>query len=199
MTGYTTTVLFARPDSNYFEIENIDVWDERRDARNWRGGTPVIAHPPCRAWGVLKHLAKPKPHEKDLARFALDMVRKNGGVLEHPHGSLLWKENMIPAADMFGDEYGGYTIEIDQYDFGHVAHKPTKIYICGLEHEELPPLPPKRGGIPTKSITGQVAGTKRCTDKEREYTPIDLAKWLADIARRCKPYNVKLHRTQDAP
>ncbi len=187
--GDFVAILFARTDSNYKQLPNVDVWDELRDARNWQGGCQVIAHPPCRAWGVLKHMAKPKPHEKDLARFAIAMVRKWGGVLEHPSGSELWKEMRIAELDLFGDEYGGYTVEIDQYDFGHVAHKPTRLYVCGCDAKDLPPMPPKKPGRAAKSMTGQVPGTARCTQREREYTPLELANWLVETARRCQPHN----------
>jgi hypothetical protein len=78
-------VLFAREDSIYKTMPNVDVWDAARNALNWQGGCPVIAHPPCRAWGRLRHFAKPVDGEKDLARWAVAQVRKWGGVLEHPH------------------------------------------------------------------------------------------------------------------
>lgn len=192
--GDLVAVLFARADSNYKQMQGVDVWDAERDARNFKGGMPIIAHPPCRAWGVLKHMAKPKPHEKGLALFAVEMVRKWGGVLEHPSGSELWKTMGIPDADMFGDEYGGYTVEIDQYDFGHVANKPTRLYVCGCEMRDLPKMPPKKHGRAAKSMTGQVPGTTRCTQREREYTPPELAVWLVETVRRCKPHNVLDHR-----
>jgi hypothetical protein len=44
-------VLFARADSIYKTLAGCDVWDEARDALKWPGGAPIIAHPPCRAWG----------------------------------------------------------------------------------------------------------------------------------------------------
>lgn len=83
----TVAVLFARADSVYKTLPGTDVWDAARDARNWPGGVPVVAHPPCRAWGRLAHMAKPKPDEKDLARWAVAQVRRFGGVLEHPAAS----------------------------------------------------------------------------------------------------------------
>jgi hypothetical protein len=49
-------VLFARSDSIYKEFQGVDVWDKERDARNWPGGCPVIAHPPCRTWGAMSHM-----------------------------------------------------------------------------------------------------------------------------------------------
>lgn len=48
-------VLFARADSHYKAIDGCDVWDIERDARKWPGGAPVVAHPPCRAWGKASY------------------------------------------------------------------------------------------------------------------------------------------------
>jgi hypothetical protein len=178
-------VLFARNDSRYKQLEGYDVYDIDRDARNFNANYPVIAHPPCRAWGMLSHMAKPRPDEKDLAWFALDKVRKNGGVLEHPKGSRLWKEAPLPMPGEFADEFGGFTILIDQYNFGHVATKWTHLYIVGINQSDLPNLP-KKEGIATKSMTGQVPGTKRCTQYEREYTPDELIKFMTKICEMIK-------------
>lgn len=49
-------VLFARSDSVYKSIPGCDVWDINRDARNWKGGAPIVAHPPCRAWGGILYV-----------------------------------------------------------------------------------------------------------------------------------------------
>jgi hypothetical protein len=74
--------LFARTDSRYKDFPELyDVYDINRDARSFTGDYPVLAHPPCRAWGMLSHMANPRPDEKDLAWFALDKVRSNGGGL----------------------------------------------------------------------------------------------------------------------
>jgi len=89
-------VLFARADSNYKLIPGCDVWDRERDARNWPGGAPVIAHPPCRAWGRLRQFAKPRDGEKELAPLAVAHVRHWGGVLEHPASSSLWAHCALP-------------------------------------------------------------------------------------------------------
>ncbi|WP_202122885.1 hypothetical protein, partial [Escherichia coli] len=74
-------VLFARVDSNYKAMPECDVFDIERDARTFAGGMPVVAHPPCRAWGRLRKFAKPRPDEKALALFAVAQVRAFGGVL----------------------------------------------------------------------------------------------------------------------
>jgi len=135
-------VLFARNDSRYKDFDIYEVYDINRDARTFCKKMPVIAHPPCRAWGQLSHMANPREGEKQLAYLALAQVRLNGGVLEHPASSRLFKEAELPVG-MFCDEFGGFTIEIDQFDFGHVAHKQTKLYICGIGFNDLPPPPPR--------------------------------------------------------
>ena len=66
---------------------------------------------------------------------------KNGGILEHPKGSKLWKEAPLPMPGEPQDEYGGFTILIDQYHFGHVARKWTHLYIVGIDPNEVPPIP----------------------------------------------------------
>jgi hypothetical protein len=179
-------VLFARTDSRYKDFDIYDVYDINRDARGFVADYPVIAHPPCRAWGMLSHMANPRPDEKDLAWFALDKVRTNGGVLEHPKGSRFFKEAGCPEVGAGYDDFGGFTILIDQWNFGHVAHKKTKLYICGIKIEDLPALPEPRGGYPLRSICGNVKGTKRCTQYQREYTPDDLIQFLTEICNKIK-------------
>lgn len=102
----TVAVLFARADSVYKTLPGVDVWDEARDARKWPGGCPVVAHPPCRAWGKLFYFAKPIDGEKDLALFAVDQVRQFGGVLEHPKDSKLWAAADLPRPGHV-DAWGG--------------------------------------------------------------------------------------------
>jgi len=176
-------VLFARNDSRYKDFDMYDVYDIHRDARAFCKKMPVIAHPPCRAWGQLSHMANPREGEKQLAYLALAQVRLNGGVLEHPASSRLFKEAELPVG-MFCDEFGGFTIEIDQFDFGHVAHKQTKLYICGIGFNDLPPTPSKNTALTDRSICGNVKGTKRCTQYQREYTPDALINWMTEICRK---------------
>lgn len=181
-------VLFAREDSAYKTMDGFDVYDIKRDARAYCGSFPVLAHPPCRAWGQLSHMANPREGEKQLAYFALAQVRLNGGVLEHPSGSRLWKEASLPIG-MLQDQFGGFTIEIDQFDFGHVARKATKLYICGLDRNQLPVMPKVRIEKTDRSIAGNVAGTKRCTQYQREYTPPRLIEWLKEVALMIKNHD----------
>lgn len=170
-------VLFARSDSDYKNYPDFEVYDIERDARQFCKKMPVLAHPPCRAWGQLSHMANPREGEKQLAYLALAQVRLNGGVLEHPASSRFFKEAELPIG-MFTDEFGGFTVQIDQFDFGHVAHKATKLYICGIDPSLLPELPPKNTASTDRSICGNVKGTKRCTQYQREYTPPPLLRGL---------------------
>lgn len=99
-------VLFARPDSIYKKLPDTDVYDMERDARTYDGPHPVVAHPPCRAWGNFAMFAKPRPDERNLARLAVELVREFGGVLEHPYGSKLWPAQRLPETGQ-RDAWGG--------------------------------------------------------------------------------------------
>jgi hypothetical protein len=186
-------ILFARADSIYKTIPGCDVYDIERDALNWSGGAPVIAHPPCRAWGQLRHMANPRPGEKELALWAVKQVRRWGGVLEHPKNSTLWPVAGLPAPGC-RDEFGGWTLPIHQHWWGHRAEKATRLYIVGCKPADIPPIPPKPPNPPTHVIStghglrrGMPGFRSRVTDAEREHTPPDLARWLVDLARRCQP------------
>lgn len=182
------TALYVRQDSIYKEL-GIDCYDIHRDARTFPGGTPVVCHPPCRSWGQLAHMSKPRAGERDLAILAIQQIRQYGGVLEHPRASKLWKELSLPTGNQ-RDEYGGFTMCINQHWFGHRAEKKTLIYICGIEPSEIPSYTVSFD-VPTKVITqsirkGRMGFKSRVTTREREATPIELAKWLIAIAEKCK-------------
>ena len=194
-------ILFARMDSNYKLLPDCDVWDIDRDARKWAGGCPVVAHPPCRAWSRLRHFAKPRPNEKDLARFAVAQVRKYGGVLEHPESSQLWVDQGLPPPGKY-DEFGGWTLPIHQFWWGHRAQKKTWLYIVGCKPMELPEIPlrlgisdcvirlDKRRPDGTHIRKGDADWKQPLGPAEREHTPPELAKWLVKLATKCKGYNV---------
>jgi hypothetical protein len=195
----TVAVLFARRDSVYKKINGLDVYDEDRDARTFCGNMPVIAHPPCRAWGRLRKLANPAPGEKDLAFFAVDQVRKCGGVLEHPAGSLLWDEACLPRPGRV-DHFFGWTLPIVQFQFGHRANKPTWLYFVGIDPSGLP-VQPFRLGTAThvigasgrrrdgkRILKGSIGWRPEVSKAEREYTPHQLAAWLVAAASVCKPW-----------
>ena len=170
------SVLFARSDSCYIELVT-DVWDIERDARNYIGSNSVVCHPPCRGWGRLRHLAKPRPDEKSLALFAVDQVRRLGGVLEHPMGSSLWAHALLPRPGEASDKFGGWTLLVDQGWYGHPAPKPTYLYIVGLLPSDIGVLPYqlRRAGGRTLALS----------PADRERTPLAFARFLVDLASRC--------------
>lgn len=187
------SVLFARQDSIYKTLD-VDVWDIDRDARLWPGGNPVVCHPPCRAWGQLSHMAKPRPDEKELAIYSIAMIRKFGGVLEHPRASKLWPHLKLPLGSEV-DEYGGFTICINQSWFGHKAQKKTLLYICGVDRSEI--IVPIRFDRIDYTVTSSIRKSSgrrakgRLGNKDNEGTPVEFAKWLIELAKKCKTLDIR--------
>lgn len=171
--------LFVCRSTHYSGLPGVDCWDEARDARNYPGPFPVVAHPPCRGWGRLRSFANVQPGELDLGRFAVEMVRRYGGVLEHPAASMLWRDCGLPAPGR-RDVYG-VTMGVNQSDFGHRAPKATWLYICGV---------PSCVGLPSiPLVLGQAEGRIEYMGRaERERTPVLFALWLVAIARRAGQY-----------
>lgn len=183
----SVAALFVRADSVYKRMPGVDAWDAERDARAWPGGSPVVAHPPCRAWGRLRHFARPRPGERELAPWAVAQIRRWGGVLEHPAASKLWPEHGLPEPGQ-RDAWGGWTLPVDQHWWGHKAEKSTLLYIVGVDPRDIPPIPLVLGEA-THVIATSIrrAGSRRpeVAKAEREHTPPDFAAWLVDLARRC--------------
>ena len=179
--------LFVRKDSIYKSIPGVDCYDIGRDARTWPGGCPVIAHPPCRSWGMLKHFARAPAGEHEFGIRAVEQVRRWGGVVEHPMGSSLFRECGCPPPGGFPDIYGGWTIVVDQFHWGHPARKRTILYIVGTM--DMPPMPFRPGepefvidrpGKRRKSER-RPSGKKSCSHRKREETPRLFAEWLVEM------------------
>lgn len=184
-------ILFARKDSIYKTLPDCDVWDIERNALNWQGGCPAVAHPPCRAWGGLSHMAKPREGEKELAIWAVQKIRRWGGVLEHPKRSALWDFLGLPRPGEKPDEFGGYSILVNQRWWGHRAEKATLLYIVGCAVSNLPVFPLVLGkaeyivGTSGRRCDGYRKAHREISKKEREATPLAFAEFLCEIARRC--------------
>jgi hypothetical protein len=194
------SVLFARHDSIYKTLPGCDLWDAQRDATKWGGGNPVIAHPPCRAWGRLAHFANPPPGEREYAVWSVQQIRKWGGVLEHPAQSRLWGSVSLPKPGHGRDEWGGWSMSIDQHWWGHRANKETWLYVCGCEPAEAPKTPLRIDEGTHYIMRDRRRGTasrnwwkRRLPTREREATPEAFARWLVELARRCKGHNEKAH------
>lgn len=180
----TVAALFVRPDSVYKTLPEVDAWDAERDAGKWPGGSSLVAHPPCRGWGRLRAFSYATDEEKQLAKIAVAWVRLWGGVLEHPAESRLWLDQGLPRPGKF--DGSGYTMELDQFHFGHRAEKRTWLYIVGCDPDSLPPVP-VREGKPTHCVrpTRAYPRLPSITKPEREHTPLAFAEWLVEVARRC--------------
>lgn len=176
VTRTRQTVLFCRRDSIYKVLAD-DVYDVGRDARCYTGQDAVIAHPPCRGWGRMSKNSVATPEEKELGIFAADLIQRNGGVLEHPWASKLWKAARLPRPCDGVDEFGGFTILVDQGWWGHKAPKPTWLYIVGVNKKAVPPMPVKRLRAAGRTLELPL--------HEREGTPEEFAKWLLLLAAGC--------------
>lgn len=149
----TVAALFVDPKGPYWSDPRCDCWDEKRDARNYAGPLPVVAHPPCGRWCRLAKLVESRyPHLKvgdDSGCFsrALELVRRFGGVLEHPAWSLAWGAHGLLIPDVggwsrvefedgwFDCSRKGYVCEVNQAAYGHAATKATWLYYAG----DVPP------------------------------------------------------------
>lgn len=143
--------LYVQTNGCYFNLPNVDPWDEKRDARLYPGPYPVIAHPPCQRWGKMwmgsppyvakTGIRKKKGDDGGCFKAALAAVRKYGGVLEHPKFSYAWKHfklNIPPRGGwIMADEHGGFTCCVEQGRYGHWMRKPTWLYAVGCDLPEL--------------------------------------------------------------
>lgn len=177
-------VLCARRDSVYKSFSGVEVYDADRDAFTFTDRCPVIAHPPCAQWGRLRCFANDRPEEKKLGPFCVEMVRKNGGILEHPIGSLLWEHCELPRYGQV-DEFGGWTQPVSQYWWGHRALKATWLYVVGIPYGQLPRIP-FRQGEPAHVVGTCKKERRHCSisHAEREQTPLLFALWLVETANR---------------
>lgn len=183
----------------YPHLEGVDCWDAERDATLYDGPWPVVTHPPCAQWGVMRHLANQNEETKALGIRAVEQVRAWGGVLEQPQGSKLWDACAMPRPGELPDAYGGWSIEVEQVSWGHQARKRTWLYFVGISPAEVMPLV-RTGGEPTHWVSGTYTPGKKGTVPDgirvinkriQHLTPPDFATWLVELASRCKPQGAK--------
>lgn len=134
--------LFVEKGGIYWDNENIDAYDVSKDAMSYSGELPVVAHPPCQLWGrfaKINYIRWGGEHNKPgndggSFKFALDQVRRCGGVLEHPAYTNAWKEYNLPRPSTFGwtEVNGDYVCEVWQSAYGHRANKKTWLLYKGI-------------------------------------------------------------------
>lgn len=171
----------------YPQLPGVDCWGLARDATAYAGPWPVVAHPPCGHWGRLSHFCKDDGHTGPIA---VAQVRRWGGVLEHPADSQLWRKCSMPAPGWLPDEWGGYTVAVNQCDWGHRAAKATWLYVVGCPVDRLPAVPPPvdRSGllvVTNEQRKGDPGYRARLPGRERHLTPPAFADWLVAVARQC--------------
>ena len=179
--SYSVSALYVHPRGPYPQLV-ADWYDEKRDARNYQGTHPVVAHPPCGPWGRYAHKCK---QDRGAALHAIDTVFEYGGVLEHPVTSQIWKlmtlTEKLPSDCML--------VDLCQYQWGHRAIKPTRLLVCCKSpHQSIieqilscPPFPDAvrpKGGRHTSELE-KMSKIQRCL------TPPLLAHTLVRVASLC--------------
>jgi hypothetical protein len=139
--------LFVQTGGVYFELDGVDPWDERRDARLYDGPWPVVAHPPCARWcrfapGIEKQYGYKVGDDDGCFEAALNSVRTFGGVLEHPAYSKAWDRFGLPKPTV-GDGWTydlldeGASCYVEQGRYGLSVKKATWLYAVGVDLPEL--------------------------------------------------------------
>lgn len=198
--------LFVEKNGCYFGLPNVDPWDIERDARNYAGPHPVVAHPPCQRWGRFWHGSTRKPHQFKLGddggcfESALFAVDDFGGVLEHPADSHAWKAFGLTVPPRQGGwirSGAGWTCCVYQGHYGHMAGKATWLYVrtqgrppelrWGKVEQRLHPVALERYGYAKARRIGMMAmvGGKDKT-KIRNATPIQFRDVLLSIAQAAR-------------
>lgn len=190
--------LFVRPDGPYAGRDDVDAWPEERDARAYAGPWPVIAHPPCQAWGRLAHVREVtcgRRRGEDAGCFAsaVASVRAYGGVLEHPEGSRAFYRYHLPIP-RFGEGWTaglfGWSVAVDQAVYGHPARKRTWLFWFG---EGAPPNVSIDDG--SALATHVVVKSRRLSGvrlpelgkRRRELSPPAFADLMINLARASRP------------
>lgn len=141
--------LFVEEKGIYSNIPIIDAWPISRNALNYKGPYPVIAHPPCQLWGafaVINYKRYGGDHNKPgndggCFEFALYAVRRYGGVIEHPRRSKAFHHYGVTVPP--SSAYGWHSLSNDEWictiyqsAYGHKANKATILFYVG---ENEPP------------------------------------------------------------
>lgn len=207
----TVAALYVQTGGAYFGDPRFEPWDQARDARNYAGPHPVIAHPPCQRWGKLwagqplfikrTGIRKVKGDDDGCFAAALLAIKTWGGVIEHPWGSQAWRHfglNLPPREGGWvnADFEGGWTCCVEQGRYGHYARKPTLLLVYGVRLEalerlvwgksesRLDPAVIARMGLKRAKRLGEMSCRGGGTDSTpRIGTPPAFRELLAGIAR----------------
>lgn len=213
----TVAALYVAPKGCYYGLDGVEPWGlPERDAREYAGPHPVVAHPPCERWGHYWHggpnsvkyprTRRIKGDDGGCFAAALSAVRAWGGVLEHPEASAAWRTfGLIPpvrdGAWLAAGDFRGWTCCVEQGWYGHRARKATWLYVCGVTR--LPSLVWGKSPATVRLDDGYGSAAARAADKarrettsrkqrerlshsERSATPIPFRDLLLGIARSAR-------------
>jgi hypothetical protein len=182
----TVAALYVDPESGpYPGLVGRDLcWGVERDAKTYPGPWRVVAHPPCGPWGKLRWNCKHQ--DASLSPVGVAQVRRWGGVLEHPEGSVLWRECGLPAPFHAVPTFAPreWALAVNQVDFGHQMKKRTWLFFVDVDPRSLPPLPPARIATHVLGQSRSRRGDRLCVPKKnRHITPPAFAEWLVEAVQ----------------
>jgi hypothetical protein len=187
--------LFVQTGGAYSGLPSVDLWDEARDARKYRGPHPVVAHPPCGRWcQPLAWINQTRYGHKvgeDGGCFAkaLESVLFFGGVLEHPANSYAWTKFGLlkPKRHRWLRIQESYWVtEVSQSAYGHKARKNTWLLYNGINAPPALDWNDPKGTHLTSWLQDTSRIAPRITKKEADKTPPafrDLLISLANISK----------------
>ena len=141
--------LYVETGGVYFGLPDVDPWDVERDARQYAGPWPVVAHPPCARWSRLAGFTEARfglkrGEDGGCFKAALNAVHTHGGVIEHPAYSDAWDRFLLPEPVWRGgwnlSVFGGASCYIEQGRYGLPVKKATWLYAYGVPFGDLPDL-----------------------------------------------------------
>lgn len=176
--------IYVNETTGYQQLSGVECWPASRDARNYYGPLPVVAHPPCAQWSQLRKFSKPRQAvAKYLAFHALEMAELFGGVIEHPRSSTFWAAAGLPLPGSQNER--GCNVLCDLVNFGAPVRKPTGIFVAHCRFEDLPPMPYQLG-YPTAVIDTNSRDKYRLPflpKSQRSVTPPAMCEWLVECAK----------------
>lgn len=188
----SVAALYVQRGGVYWDRQDVDAWDKERDAMQYCGALPVVAHPPCARWCRLSKFIEKRygyavGDDGGTFASALASVRRFGGVLEHPAWSMAWAAHGLIAPPKRGwhrDIDGGWTCEVSQSAYGHRAKKLTWLYYVG----RTPPPALNWSSPQAKAVVSRFTnkwdnGMPKLSSKEASATPAAFANLLLSIAR----------------
>lgn len=192
--------LFIDPRGPYpMLLGKEHCWDERKDARLFGGDAGVVAHPPCQRWGALGRAnwarwggEHNRPgNDGGCFKAALDAVRRCGGVLEHPAGSMAFgaygiAKPAVPGWNHIGGEE--WVSEVWQSAYGHRAQKRTWLFYCGQTkpEEALWAREPGTHQVGYQDKRGKARNKPTLSSREAAESPRAFAEYLIRLAAQSR-------------